>query len=64
MERQLIYEIERNRYLKEDIKSMNLEEVKMLLSFIDNEKDLLKIANLHSEECVSYVNELLRTLPK
>ena len=58
----LAYEIGGCLYSRYEIKNMLFEELKVLLSIIDNEKDLLQIAEIHSSDAVLYVNELLRTL--
>ena len=54
-------EIEDEFISKEEIQEMTMSEVKMVLSFIESEKELMKLAIWHSEEAIDYVQELLRT---
>jgi len=59
-----VIEIEDELYGEAEIKAMSFEEVKMLISFIEKESELIYIKNWR-QDCIhteSYINNLLSKL--
>lgn len=60
-----IIKVEEADYSKEDILSMDNSQLKMLISFIDNEKDLMTISNwTESETIKSYIYNLIDNIKR
>lgn len=56
-----VIEIEGEKYCEGDIKSMNTAQLKMLISFIDNEKDLnwVKHWSSNNPAIEAYIDNLI-----
>lgn len=65
MKRKVVLEIDGRNYMENDIASMGIDQIKMLISFVDDENDLYWIKLWADSDVIdAYVDNLLDTIKR